>query len=134
MGVLVNQALLNDEPVDEAGNPVLPMGVYPSEEWAGYEQTKSGPALERVKLFEVNGRAYTAPKAFDNRVMFRYMRAVRKNKGDDIAPVADLMYDVLGDAVMDCLADEQLTESEFSQVMKVVEKHTAGVAQRALGK
>lgn len=140
MGITVNQDLLTDD-VTPTGKPTLPDGVFDALEWDSWVDEKRAGSVgreepqTRIELFRVNGRVYTAPTRFDPGAMFRYMRAVRKGgAGDDMGPVANLMYDVLGDAVMDALADEKLSEDEFRTVMKVVQKHTAGLAQRTLGK
>ncbi len=143
MGITVNQELLDDDvEATPDGKLVLPDGVYDANEWDTWlmdkklNGTKNEVQDTRVELFRVNDRVYTASKRFDPQVMFRYMRSARRARGtgDDILPVADLMYGVLGEPVMDALADEKLTEEEFAAVMKVVEKHTAGLAQKALGK
>jgi hypothetical protein len=120
VGVTVNQALLNG--VDQDKPTALPEGVYPEGELI---------PDDRIELFTVNGRVYTAPKHVNPQVMFRYMRSVRK--GHDEEGMATLLYDTLGEAVMDALADEDLAPEEFTQVIKVIEAHVSGAARKVLG-
>jgi hypothetical protein len=134
MGMQVNEDILNDT---QDGKPILIDGVYDDEVWDGWKlaKTLNEHAPDRAELFRVNGRVYTAPSRLDGRVMFRFMRATRKaGEQGDARAYADLMYDVLGDAVMDALADEEMSDEETAAVMKVVEKHTAGVMKKTLGK
>ena len=119
MGVTVNPELLEDEQESE----ILPVGVY--------LMSEEIPA-DRVKLFEVNDRQFTAPRNIDKRVIFRYLRSLHQDDSDDKA-MAGMMYGVLGEAVMDTLAEQELSDEEFDQVMKVVRKHTMGAAERSLG-
>lgn len=107
----------------EQEQEVLPVGVYLIGEPV--------PA-DRVKLFEVNGRQYTSLKTVDHRIVFRYLKTLRKDS-DSAAAMANLMYDALGDAVMDALATEELTPDQFDIVMRVVEKHIMGATNQALG-
>src|SRR5687768_9642669 len=109
MAVTVNTTLL--EGGVGGGDAVLPEGVY--------KEGEEIPA-DRTLLFAVNGRQYTAPKNVSNRVVFRFLRSVRK--GSEESGMADLLYETLGDAVMDALADEDLSDEEFAQVMKVIRK------------
>jgi hypothetical protein len=121
MGVVVNSELLLD---DDGRDPdVLPEGVYP----AGVEI----PA-DRVLLFEVNQRQYTGPKRVDQRIVFQYLRSVRRD-ADSAVAMADLLYGALGEAVIDVLATEQLDPEEFQQVMKVVERYVFGAMDSTLG-
>jgi len=114
----VNEELLRDEQEQE----VLPVGVYLASEPI--------PA-DRAKLFEVNGRQYTAPRLVDRRVIFRYLRSLHNDEGEKA--MADMVYEVLGGAVIDVLAEEDLTEEQFDQVMRVVRKHIGGAAEKTLG-
>lgn len=122
MAIQVNTALLEDGAATGTDTP-LPEGVYPE------GQDLPGG---RVLLFTVNGRQYTAPKNVDNRVIFRYFRAVRE--GREETGMADMLYGVLGEAVMDALAEEDLSDDEFEQVMQVIQKHVAGSAAAKMGK
>lgn len=136
MGVKINEEILNED-LDEQGQPVLVDGVYLEGDWDRWKSERSlgEHAPSRTELFRVNGRVYTAPSRLDGRVMFRFMRATRRaGDGGDSKAYSDLMYDVLGDAVMDALADEEMSDEETAAVMKVVEKHTAGAMKRTLGK
>jgi len=118
-GLRVNPDLLVEE--DGPAIPVLPAGVYLED-----EETPVG----RVELFRVNGRKYTVAKRVDPGIAFRYMRAIRKRQSQESA-LADMLYDVLGDAVVDALADEALSHEEMASVMKAVEKHTMSVMKAA---
>lgn len=120
MAVSVNEELLAEA---EQLDNVQPPGVY-------LEGEPIPP--DRVLLFEVNGKQYTAPKRVDHRIVFRYLKAVRQGDSDTSA-IAHLMYDLLGEAVMDALATEELDEKEFQTVMKVVERHTMGAMEKTLG-
>ena len=118
MSFAVNQDLLQDE-----GDPeVLPVGVYLDGEPV--------PA-DRTLLFGVNGKQYTAPKKVPKKVVFRYLRALHNDEGEKA--MADMVYEVLGDAVMDALATEDLHDDEFDQVMRVVRKHVMGATEATLG-
>jgi hypothetical protein len=121
--VTVNPALL-----DEESRTGLPAGVYLVDDAEG--QTVIPP--DRVELFRAEGKIFTIPKMVDPGIAFRYLRAIRKNR-DSEAAMADMLYDVLGEAVMDALADTKLTPDQFTQVMKAVNKHTMGAIQKALG-
>lgn len=120
MGVTVNAELLQD---GEADPEVLPVGVY-------LEGEPIPP--DRTLLFGVNGRQYTAPKKVDKRVVFRYLRSLHDEDSDERA-LADMMYGVLGEGVIDALATEELSDEEFDQVMKVVRRHTMGATEATLG-
>lgn len=120
MGVKVNEDLLVDEAQQDG--EVLPAGVY--------LEGEPVPS-DRTKLFEVNGRQYTVPKVVNPQVMFRYLRSVRRDESD--RATADMLYDVLGEAVMDALADEKLSPDEFSQVMRAIRKHVMGSTELTLG-
>ena len=132
MGIQINQAIL-DGPGDgdDPQSLPLPEGVYLVDDWAKMKEAKELPS-GRTELFTVNDRVYTAPTAVDHRAVFRYMKAVRKGHGDEAA-MADMMYETLGDAVMEALAEETLAPDEFRQVMRVVQKHVAGATKNALG-
>lgn len=87
----------------------------------------------RVEIFRVNGRVYTLNKRVDPRIVFRMIRDIHKGgAGSDVAQ-ANLLYEVLGDAVIDYLADEELSDEEYEQVMKAVQKHTMKAAKKILG-
>lgn len=131
MSIVINADLLDDGEGKPATQPQLPDGVYPEADWQQWKQARTLPD-GRTELFTVNGRVYTAPSRVDPGAVFRYMRAMRKRTGEEEA-LADLMYDTLGDGVMDALATEKLSVEEFQQVMKVVQKHTAGAARVTLG-
>lgn len=121
-GLTVNPALLGDEPGK------LPEGVYR----VGDDGSEPVVPADRVELFRAEGRVFTLARQIDPGIAFRYLRAIRKNR-DSEAAMADMLYDVLGDAVMDALADTKLTPDQFTQVMKAVNKHTMGAIQKALG-
>jgi|SRR6185503_2735973 len=114
----VNAELLEDEHQPE----VLPRGVY---------LTGEDVPPDRTKLFEVNGRQYTAPRMVDKRVVFRYLRSLHHDEGEKA--LADMMYQVLGDPIMNVLAEEELSDEQFDQVMKVVRKHVMGATENTLG-
>ena len=115
---------VNPELTGEDGeNPnLLPAGVF--------LEGDEIPA-ERQELFRVNGRVYTVAKHIDPRIAFRYMRAVRKGRGDEAA--ANMMYDVLGEAVIDALADENLEPDHIKAVMKAAEKYAMSAIRVTLG-
>lgn len=119
-GFAVNAELLEQTEQDQE---VLPVGVY--------LEAEPIPA-DRVLLFEVNGRQYTSPKKVDHRVVFRYLKALRQDNDSAVA-LAHLMYDALGDAVMDALGTEELDDEQFQTVMRVVEKHVMGATNQTLG-
>ena len=128
MGITVNQALLDSED-GSTGLEALPVGVYftpkPDEpEWKCPE--------DRAELFRTDKKIYTAPKRVPGKIVMQYMRAIHKGSSDQA--MAQVLYQVLGEGIIDALADEDLTEDEFKTVMKVVEKHTLGATQRLLGK
>jgi hypothetical protein len=113
----VNTELLDDEQPD-----VLPKGVYLIDEPI---------PQDRVKLFEVSGRQYTVPRVVDKRVVFRYLRSLHNDEGE--RALADMMYEVLGSAVIDTLAEVELTDDQFGAVMRAVRKHVMGATEGALG-
>lgn len=121
MQITVNPDLIKDEPEK------LPEGVFQEADW----DPERYPG--RAELFRANGRVYTLPKRVDPRLAFRYMRDLRKRTDQEIA-LANLLGDVLGDAIMDVLAEEELGEAELQAVMKAVAKHTMGALERTLGK
>lgn len=126
MGIQINQQLLNS--VDGTVDDELPEGVYltpkPDEpEWKCPE--------DRAELFRTDRRIYTAPKRVPGKIVMKYMRAVHNGSSDQA--MAQVLYAVLGPGIIDALADEDLTDEEFAQVMKVVEKHTLGATKRILG-
>lgn len=127
MGIKVNTVLMNGGgSIKDDG---LPEGVYknPGEdaEWVCPEG--------RTELFRTDALIFTAPTSINPQVTVRYMRNLRKSGSQDTA-LANLLFDVLGESVMDALADEDLSEDEFALVMKVVEKHVLGVTRRLVGK
>lgn len=135
MSLQINEDLLRDDADTAAGssdNDVqLPDGVYPDAEWAEMKAARKLPE-GRTELFGVNGRVYTAPSLIDPGVIFRYMKAVRQRDPGDSA-MADLLYELLGEPVMDVLAEEKLSPEEFRSVMKVVQKHVAGATKKVMG-
>lgn len=107
------------------GRAALPEGVY----WDDQPLP-----VDRAELFRVNGRVYTVAAQIDPRVAFRQMRRLRKGASEQQA-AADAIYDVLGDAVMDYLADEKLTEEQYGQVTSAVEQYMLSASKLAgLGK
>lgn len=131
MSIVFNQDLLSDDPAGEADSAPLPDGVYDEQDWAERKTARQLPP-GRTELFTVNGRVYTAPSTVDPGVIFRYMKVLRQ-RGDTETAMADMLYDVLGDAVMDILGQEKLDPDEFRQVMRVVQKHVAGATKQTLG-
>ena len=123
-GLTVNPSLLGDD----TANGGLPAGVYR----VGVDGTEPAIPGDRVELFRADGKVFTIPKVVDPGIAFRYLRSIRKRR-DSEAAMADMLYDVLGEAVMDALADTKLTPDQFTQVMKAVNKHTMGAIQKALG-
>jgi hypothetical protein len=126
MGIVVNPDVVADS--EESGAATLPEGVYRNEQ----DEDWKCPDPERVELFRTDAKIFTAPKSANPQVVFRYLRAMRKGAGD--AGMAELLYEVLGEPIMDALADEKLTESEFKAVMGVVEAHAMKATKRVLGK
>lgn len=128
MAFAVNPELVGDLPVaDEQGKrlPPLPPGVYREDEEI---------PENRVELFRVNGRRYTLPKTVDPRVVFRFMRAIRRAGKSDLGQVeviSSMLYEVLGDATVDALADEDLAPDELEQVMGAITKYTMSAFNRA---
>lgn len=120
-GLVVNPSLLLDDDSPQLTNADLPAGVY-----------LEGSTLPegRVELFRVNGRLYTVPTAVDPRIMFRFVRALRQRKQEELA-MADMLYDVLGSSIIDFLADEGLAPEETAAVMKAVSKYTMSAMNRA---
>lgn len=117
-GLVVNPEFLGE---DEAGRPELPAGVfYEDQELPGH----------RVELFRVNGRVYTVSRVADPRISFRLIRAVKRYGSMELA-AADAMYDLLGEAVVDALADEELAPEELKQVMSAVGKYSMSTFQAA---
>lgn len=129
MAFSVNPDLLGDEPATDqaapAAAPKLPPGVYLEDE----------PIPEgRTELFRCNGRKYTLSKVVDPRLMFRYLRELKRNRGTSELAMAGLLYDVLGEAIVDALADEDLSTTEMQQVMEAVKRYTmSAVDQAGLG-
>lgn len=128
-GFIVNPALLtgDDDPaLPDGADPAdaggaLPAGVF----WVGAELPAG-----RLELFRVNGRVYTVPAAADPRIVFRMLRAMRK--GDQDRAMADMLYDVLGEPVVDALADEEgLDAAQLGQIMQAIQKYTMSAMKRA---
>jgi hypothetical protein len=60
------------------------------------------------------------------------IRALKKSDSPEIA-AADIMYDVLGEPIVDALADiEGLSEDQLQAVMRAVQKYAMG-AFKGLG-
>lgn len=113
-----------DSPAGET-RPALPRGIYYAD---------AALPDDRAELFRVADRVYTVPKKVDPRVAFRQMRRLRQGVSEEKA-IADSLYDVLGDAVMDFLADEELTEEQYEAVGDAISKYMMGAAKLAgLGK
>ena len=123
-GLTVNPSLLGDD----ASTGGLPAGVYR----VGADGSEPVVPADRVELFRAEGKIFTIPRQVDPGIAFRYLRSIRQRR-DSEAAMADMLYDVLGEAVMDALADTKLTPDQFGQVMKAVNKHTMGAIQKALG-
>lgn len=113
-GLQVNPEMAGDD---------LPEGVF-----------REGVILpeDRTELFRANGRVYTVPKEVNPRIAFRFMRDIRRQQSQEVA-AANLLYSILGDATMDFLADEDLSQDEMKQVMKAVQKHAMAATKNALG-
>lgn len=124
------QVNLEDEQESTAGLQVnpdvddLPEGVY-----------KVGAEIspERVEIFRVNDRVYTLLRQVDPRVVFRMIREIHKGGGNADIAQANLLYEVLGEGVIDFLAEEKLDPDQYTQVMKAVQKHTMKSARQLLG-
>lgn len=124
MGIQINEELLDAARGGEIERlEPLPEGVYP----AGSEIPP-----DRTHIFDVGDRMYTIPTRPNPRVVFRYLRAVRRTGGDEQA-MAILLEEVLGEAVFDAMCDEDLDEKQYTQVMKIVERHTLGVMKQTMG-
>jgi len=119
-GFSVNPSLLADEEEETTGG--LPDGVY-------LEGTLVPP--DREELFRVEGKIYTVPKRIDPGIAFRYMKNIRKGRGDQAA--ADMLYDVLGEAVIDVLAADKLDQDQVAAVMKATEKYAMSAIRKTLG-
>lgn len=119
-GLRVNPELADDE-------TTLPEGVY---------RVQTDIPAERVELFRIGAdgdtRIYTIPRKVNPRHSMGMLRDIRKGGGQEVA-LTNFMYAVLGDAVMDALADEELSEEEFEAVMKAVRKHATGAMKKTLG-
>ena len=129
MKLSVNPDLLEDE------DTALPEGVYEEVQWDNRDELGDefkSKMSARVELFRANGRVYTLPKSVDPRFAFRYLRDLRKRSDPEVA-MARLFGDVLGDGIMDVLAEEELDEAQLRAVMKAVAKHTMGTLQKTLG-
>lgn len=87
---------------------------------------------ERTELFRANGRIYTVPRAVNPRVVFAFMRDIRQKQSQEVA-AANLLYAILGDATMDFLADEDLSDDEMKAVMKAVQRHAMAATKNVLG-
>lgn len=121
-GFTVNPALLVDSELAET----LPTGVYPIDEDTG----KAPIPDNRLELFRVSGKAYTVPKVADPRLIFRFIRALR-GADNEVMAGARMMDDVLGTAVVDALAEEQLEPEQMAAVMKAVNKYMFSAMQRS---
>ena len=114
---------VNEDLDTNIGGSLLPAGVY---------QTDEEIPEDRVLLFTADGLRYTVTREIQPNVVFRYFRNLRK-LGDNEA-LAHLLHDVLGEDVMDVLAENtNLTKPEFRAVMKAAQKHTMGAAQELMG-
>lgn len=100
----------------------LPDGVYP----VGDEIPP-----HRAEIFRANGRVYTVQRQVDPRVAFKLIRSIKNGDGDRAQ--AELLYQVLGEGVIDFLADEELTPDQFQAVMKAVRKYSMGAVKDLLG-
>lgn len=124
-GLQVNPAFLTPTAPGVEGREALPPGLF----WADQDLPAG-----REELFRVNGRVYTVPTQVPPKVVFRQMRRLRRG-ASEIQAAADLMYDVLGDAVMDFLADEDLSDPEYEAVGDAITKYVGSAARLAgLGK
>lgn len=126
MGIVVNQDVVAD--LEDSESATLPEGVYRN----GHDEDWKCPDPDRVELFRTDAKIFTAPKNANPQVVFKYLRSMRKGQGD--SGMAELLYEVLGEPIMDALADEKLTEAEFKDVMRVVEAHAMKATKRVLGK
>jgi hypothetical protein len=109
---------------DENENEVTPPGVY----------LEGEPVPEdRVKLFHLDGRVYTAPRKLPPNITFKFMRKMRTTDTD--LATFWLVEQVLTAHVVDILADhDELTEDELDAIMKVIRRHTMGAMERSTGK
>ena len=107
----------------ELGDDALPAGIFPV-----------GVILpeDRVELFRANGRVYTVPKEVNPRIAFAFMRDIRKKQSQEVA-AANLLYAILGDDVIDFLADEDLEPEQMKAVMAAVQKHAMAATKKTLG-
>lgn len=114
-----------DDQAPAAVRPTLPEGVYCA------DQTLPDG---RTELFRANGRIYTLPTKASAKMAFRMMRRIRLG-ASEIEAMTGMLYDVLGDAVMDFLADEDLSEEQMDWVTDAISKYMFGAAKLAgLGK
>lgn len=123
---LADGVILVDSPVEgEQPRPALPDGLYYADQ----------PLPEdRVELFRANGHIYTLPKHVKPKIAFRQMRRLRQGMSEERA-MSEALYDLLGDAVMDFLCDEDLSDEQMDQVTDAVQKYMMGSAKLAgLGK
>ena len=88
---------------------------------------------DRVVLFHLEGKVYTAPKILPPNIVFKFMRRMRGGNAD--MATFWLIEQLLGEHTVDTLADhDELTDDELDQIMKVVRKHTMGAMEKAAGK
>lgn len=137
MGVTVNGQIDQVDPQQPPGrlrvNPELaeqddlPEGVY---------RADGDIPPERVELFRVgeeqDRRIFTIVRRVNPQVSMRMIRDIRVSGSQEVA-LTNFMYAVLGDAVMDALADEKLEEEELEAVLKAVRKHATSAMKRTLG-
>lgn len=89
--------------------------------------------VERVPVFELDGRGYTIEKMPRLDIALSYLRIARKH-GDNAA-IAYLLEESLGESAFEALSNHKgLKPEEFSQIYAIVQRHVLGGLEAPKGR
>lgn len=89
--------------------------------------------VERVPVFELDGRGYTIEKLPRLDIALSYLRIARKH-GDNAA-IAYLLEESLGESAFEALSTHKgLKPEEFSQIYAIVQRHVLGGLEAPKGR
>jgi|SRR5690554_4039081 len=96
------------------------------------ERRNEAQEVDRIEVFEIDGRKYTMPAKLSPAAGMRYLRNLR-DRGRDYAE-AQLLTEALGSEAVDALAEcDEITHDEMATILAIVMRIALGAADPGKG-